>query len=227
MLLGKAIGKGLEHLVGPQPESAVNQALGVIQAGYEENDIWTLEALESITTQMIKLAAKTTYAEILQNEVVVGAEVDLGGGIIDLLTKQGDLWIITDHKTKLQLKADWIQRELIDAETDWQLFDYAWRVMNHYQTENIAIRRHMGVVSPKMKWWLHQKRLNAYTIKRWADGANLVWDSMAALKDPTSLFTPTMRLVECMGRFGKCPMYEACHTYNQDPKMMEALYEQK
>jgi PD-(D/E)XK nuclease superfamily protein len=224
MLLGKAIGKGLEHLVGPQPESAVNQALDALRAGFEENDIWTLEALESITTQMIKLAAKTTYAEILQNEVVVGAEVDLGGGIIDLLTKQGDLWIITDHKTKLQMKADWVQKELIEAETDWQLFDYAWRVRNHYQTNNIAIRRHLGIVSPKSKWFLHQRRLNAETIERWADGANLVWEEIEAVKNGRD---PAMRLLECMGRFGKCPMYEACHTYNQDPKMMEALYEQK
>ena len=225
MLLGKAIGKGLEHLVGSQPESAVKEALDVIATGFEANDVWTKEALESITSSMIKLADRTTYADILQNEVVVGAEVDIGGAVIDLLTKQGDLWIVTDHKTKLQLKPDYVQRELVDSETDWQLFDYAWRVMNHYQTENIAIRRHLGIVSPKSKWWLHQKRLNADVLKRWADGANLVWDHMAAVKERS--FEPTMRLLECVGRFGKCPMYEACHTYNQDPNMMEALYERK
>lgn len=226
MLIGKAIGKGLEHLVGSQPESAVKASLDLIQAGFEENDVWTKEALESIARSMIQLAQKTTYAEILQNEVVVGAEIDIGGGIIDLLTKQGDLWIVTDHKTKLSMKAEWVQKELIEAETDWQLFDYAWRVMNTYQTENIAIRRHLGIVSPRPKWWLHQKRLNADVIKRWADGANHVWTDMDFHKINPLEQTP-MRLPECVGRFGKCSMYEACHTYNQDPKMMEALYEQK
>lgn len=234
MALGAAIGKGLEVMVGPEPDTALNEALTLLEARFEPNDTWTLDGLTGLVTKALKTVKETTFAEILEHETIVGAEVELDNGRIDLLTKRGDDFIVTDHKVRLQLKPEYVQKELIASETDWQLWDYAWRTRQTYQTGNIIIRRHMIILSPRMKAWLHPTRLNAEVLDRWSIGADQVWHDMEKAKELVASpnygdygVSLPMNLRECNGRFGKCEFYIACHTCNQDPKLMAALYNPK
>lgn len=223
LALGASIGVGLDHLLQQAPDRAELEALSVLEARFIENDEWTLEALQALVTKSIREAAKTTIKDILATEKVLQTELTIGKGRLDLVTKRGDLLIVTDHKTRLQLKSEWVQKELLESETNWQLWDYAYRAREYYQTRNVAVRRHLGVLTPRMKWHLHGEiQIKPELLDRWANGARNVWFDLNRQKvEPSDLL---MNLRECIGRYGKCPFYEACHTCNLDPERMSLLY---
>lgn len=228
LALGAAIGTGLNHLLLGTPESAATEALALLQARFEDNDEWTLNALESLVHRAIQEATKTTVKDMLATEKVLGCEVTVGKGRLDLVTRRGDNLIITDHKTSLQMKSEYVLRNLQEAETDWQLWDYAYRAREYYgQTENIIVRRHLGVLTPRTKWYTHEVKIRPEVLEAWERGARSVWHDINQAKNNNKSTDLLMNLRECHGRYGKCPFYDFCHTCAGDEKRAEMIYTRK
>lgn len=234
LALGAAIGVGLNHLLLGTPDQAENQALGTLKGRFEDNDEWTLNALEALTRRAIQEAAKTTVKDILATEKVLACELPVGRGRLDLVTRRDPYLVITDHKTSLQMKSDYVLRNLTEAGTDWQLWDYAYRAREYYQQrENIIVRRHLGVLTPRTKWYVHEVNIRPEVLDRWVAGAHGVWTAINTTKQgqETGLYHGsdglTMNLRECHGRYGKCPFMDACHVCNQDPQKISAIYTKK
>lgn len=244
MALGAAIGVGLNHLLQQTPDLAEIEALALLEARFEPSDEWSLEALQGLVVKAIREAAKTTVKDMLATEKVLGCEVTIGRGGLDLVSKRDRVvsdrppsdkanfteLIITDHKVSLQMKSEYVLRNLQESEVDWQLWDYAYRAREYYQTNDIIVRRHLGVLTPRTKWYTHETRIKPDVLDRWLDGAGRVWLAMNEVKElQASGFSPdlTMNLRECIGRYGRCTFYDACHSCNLDPQRMSMLYTQK
>ncbi len=233
MALGAAIGVGLNHLLQQKPDLAEIEALKLLEARFEENDQWTLDALQALTVKAIREAAKTTIRDILATETVLACELTIGRARLDLVSVRhagplGDTsrqLVITDHKVSLQMKSEYVLRNLDEAEVDWQLWDYAYRAREYYQTNDIIVRRHLGVLTPRTKWYTNEFRIKPDVLNRWATGALKTWWEINRQKvEPSELL---MNLRECIGRYGKCAFYDACHSCNLDPQKMSVFYTEK
>jgi hypothetical protein len=232
LALGAAIGTGLNHLLQQTPERAEIEALELLEARHEPNDEWSLEALQGLVVKGIREAAKTTVKDMLATEKVIKCELTVGKGRLDLVTRrEPGLLVITDHKVSLQMKSEYVLRNLQEAESDWQLWDYAFRAREYYQQrDGIIVRRHLGVLTPRTKWYTHEVQIKPEVLDRWLLGAGLVWTEINKAKaDVAGGFAPllAMNLRECIGRYGKCAFYLACHNLNLDPTKMSALYTEK
>jgi uncharacterized protein YxjI len=230
LALGAAIGVGLNHLLQQTPDRAEIEALDVLGARFEPSDEWTLEALQGLTVKAIREAAKTTVKDMLETEKVLQCELTIGKGRIDLVSKRQNTLIVTDHKVSLQMKSEYILKNLREAETDWQLWDYAYRAREYYQTNDIIVRRHLGVLTPRTKWFTHEVVIKPEVLDRWVRGAQEIWNQIARARQTFEIEGPDslpMNLRECNGRFGRCPFFDACHSCNLDPTAMSVLYTEK
>lgn len=234
LALGAAIGVGLNHLLQGTPDQAENQAVELLQARFVENDEWTVNALEALVHRAIQEAAKTTVKDILATEKVLACELTVGKGRLDLVTRREPYLVITDHKTSLQMKSDYVLRNLTEASTDWQLWDYAYRAREYYQQrENIIVRRHLGVLTPRTKWYVHEVNIRPEVLDRWVGGAQNTWAAINATRQGEDRGVIhgsdglTMNLRECHGRYGKCPFLDFCHSCAGDEKRAEMIYTRK
>lgn len=235
ILLGAAIGRGFEvwlqaikdqDRVEEAIEYAVTEAFKVAEDKFVENDNWTIDALQILIKKGITAGIKQQLHDIAQRETIVGVEYEIGNGKIDLLTRIDQHYIITDHKVSLQSKSYYIDKDLLESETDMQLWDYAWRVKNTFNPAEISIRRHKGVLTPTTKFYIHTKKLALENLDRWSVGDYKVMEEIDHAKahpdEPLQ-----MNLANCTGRYGKCEMYEACHTCRLVPEKIQVFYERK
>lgn len=227
MTMGAAIGEAVnQHLFGNL--DALKAGLGIIEARFEEQDNFTKEGLSALLEKCFKVVVKTTAKDILAIETPIDKELTIGAGRIDLVTRDkrtNDL-IVTDHKSKLQLKPEWVNANLVEIETDWQLLDYAWRVSEYYGEPALWIRRHLIVFSPTSKSYLWAVRLRPEAIKQWRVSADRIWADMER-DNKLPLNELPMRLTECQGRFGRCPAYAACHDLYRDESAIASIYKRK
>lgn len=215
------------------PEAILEQS---ITDGWQDQDDWPLDTLISLAQKGLKAAIKDTIKTILDTEVVLATELDVGepgtepgqwsNARLDLLTERGSDLIVTDHKSALKLDTQWIPKRLIEAEADWQLLTYAWQVQERFKRPVTRLRRHLVVSSPKAKAYLHEYRLDQDFLQAWHRGAEKEWLYISSLKDLPLQELP-MRVSSCYGKFGKCAFYEACHVANRDEAKMGVLYQRR
>ncbi len=139
---------------------------------------WSLEGLQTLVQRGITTAAETTLAEMLQREKVVGTEVSIGSGRIDLVTcpslklVDNNYLIITDHKTSIQKAPRYIESDFKDIPLNWQLWDYAWRAQSYYGRPVRWIRIHQVILSPRTKCIMSEpSRINPENLEAWARNA--------------------------------------------------------
>jgi len=193
-----------------------------------ESDEWSLEGLFKLVERGFSVAVSTTLKNFLEQETVIGTEVPIGEGRLDLVTrsKTTKQIIITDHKNSIQMKAQYVNQKLAETDLDWQLWDYAWRASNYYGESVTWIRRHLTIMSPKAVSFQHPVKIDPANLEAWAQSASQHWDQMA--KHDTMAFDKLpMNWHECINRYGKCPAYDACHVLLRDVSKMETLYERK
>ena len=236
--MGHAIHRAIEVLLetpNSTAEWASNVAVEKLRSEYEEQDEWPLDALEALLKKgiaaMLKKDGGLRY--ILDREIIIGTEVKLGNpnaapgdfddATADLITERGSDFIITDHKNSLKLESKYIQRNLAESEIDWQMWDYAWRAQQKYGRIVTHTRRHLVIFSPTAKSILHESRLNQDVLQAWHIGALREWEYIWSMIEEPIENVP-MRLTSCTTRYGRCPLYAACHTANRDPEKMSLLY---
>ena len=235
--MGHAVDKAFEGLLKTPPQSLQDSILEGVQhleASYQPNDDWGLDSLIQLLTKSVTKASETTLKDILATEQVLATQLPLGyarpGHVtaLDLLTLRGDLYVITDHKARMTMKDQkWADKEFLEIETDWQLWDYAWRVSEIYGTKNLAIRRHLGRFSPRVRWDLQEYLIKPTVLEQWARRAGSTWiDINVARKRPGR--GVTMNLTQCLaGRYGKCKFFDFCHTAEGDPEKAKTFYAHK
>ena len=209
---------------------------------------WSLEGLRTLVSRGLTVAAETTLAEMLQTEKVVGTEVSIGSGRIDLVTTplkfeavtkyldapgpsvatfESGYLVITDHKTSIQKAPRYIESDFKDIPLNWQLWDYAWRAQNYYGRPVRWIRIHQIILSPRTKCIMSEpSRINPENLEAWAMSAEDHWADMAeADKWPFNQLRQNWH--HCLNKYGPCRAYQACHSFLRDEKQMESVYVRK
>src|SRR3990167_7431440 len=165
MTLGNAIGAAVNAWLFKQAApAALELGLEILRGKFQEQDDFTLEGLETLLERCFHKLVKTSLQEILDHEIPVAAELTIGSGRIDLVTrdKTDKTLIITDHKASLQLDPKYIPSRLAEVETNWQLWDYAWRASQYYGEPVEWIRRHLIGFSPTARGVLFKKTRRAH-----------------------------------------------------------------
>lgn len=204
-----------------------------------EGGEWTFDGLWTLVKRGIVTAAETTLAEMLQTERVVGSEVSIGSGRIDLVTaplklstqsipggpgEDNDYFIVTDHKTSIQKAPRFIESDFKDIPLNWQLWDYAWRAQQYYGRPVRWIRIHQIILSPRVKCIMSEpSRIKPENLDHWLANAELHWGDMVE-DDKVPFGALRQSYKQCNNKYGQCPAYEACHSFLRDEKVMEALY---
>lgn len=228
-LMGIAMGAAVNaYLSGPTLPCSLEVGLDTLRTGYIEQDKYTLDGLNTLFERTFNKVIKTTAQEILDNEIIVGTEVTIGKGRIDLVTrgKSDKKLMITDHKSALQLKSEWVPARLAEGETSWQLRDYAWRASQFYGEPVEWTRTHLIIFSPTAKSFLQPYPVSQEALRQWRQSAEWWWADMQ-LADELAFHELPQNLRECIGRYGKCPAYAACHTLYRDERAMEAIYKRR
>ena len=196
---------------------------------------WSLEGLGTLVSRGITSAAETTLAEMLKTEKVVGSEVSIGSGRIDLVTAKRnepdnldeDYLIITDHKTSIQKAPRYIESDFKDIPLNWQLWDYAWRAQSYYGRPVRWIRIHQIILSPRTKCIMSEpSRINPENLEAWSQNAEDVWSDMAEA-DKWQFKQLRQNWHHCLNKYGPCRAYQACHSFLRDEKQMESVYVRK
>lgn len=249
MAIGAAMSEGLAVYLSNPTEEGLADAL-VAARGLLDRRVtnvsggtgeWTLDGLWTLVSRGIETAAETTLAEMLQTEKVVGSEVSIGGGRIDLVTtprkvtvlpngpgfQDNDYLIITDHKTSIQKAPRYIESDFKAIPLNWQLWDYAWRAQSYYGRPVRWIRIHQIILSPRTKCIMSEpSRIKPENLKAWSFNAEKHWMDMA--EDDRQPFGSLRQSPnQCHNKYGQCPAYEACHNFLRDEKAMESVYVRK
>ncbi len=247
MAIGAAMSEGLATYLSNPGEEGLVTALGaakVVLAGRcpADSEEWSLEGLSTLVCRGITSAAETTLAEMLQTEKVVGSEVSIGSGRIDLVTTPRltataidvgvtlgeDYLIITDHKTSIQKAPRYIESDFKDIPLNWQLWDYAWRAQSYYDRPVRWIRIHQIILSPRTKCVMSEpSRIKPENLEAWAINAQRYWGEMQA-DDEQNLFAHLRQNWHyCLNKYGPCHAYQACHSFLRDEKQMASVYVRK
>ena len=205
---------------------------------------WSLEGLSTLVSRGITSAAETTLAEMLKTEKVVGSEVSIGSGRIDLVTRpvnpstihtdldpealaKDDYLIITDHKTSIQKAPRYVESDFKDIPLNWQLWDYAWRAQSYYGRPVRWIRIHQIILSPRTKCIMSEpSRIKPENLKMWELNASITWKDMQS-DDQFPFEILRQNWHHCLNKYGPCRAYQACHSFLRDEKQMESVYVRK
>ncbi|KKK53148.1 hypothetical protein LCGC14_3097680 [marine sediment metagenome] len=240
--------EGLATYLSNPCEEGLKEALASAKAVLHDrvpgnSEEWSLEGLSTLVSRGITSAAETTLAEMLKTEKVVGSEVSIGSGRIDLVTQpigsklspageqelnlDNGYLIITDHKTSIQKAPRYIESDFKDIPLNWQLWDYAWRAQSYYGRPVRWIRIHQIILSPRTKCIMSEpSRINPENLKAWARNASIIWQDMQS-DDQFPFDILRQNTHYCLNKYGPCRAYQACHSFLRDEKQMESVYVRK
>ena len=236
--------EGLAAYLSNPCEEGLSKALDAAKAVLVDrvpvnSEEWSLEGLSTLVSRGITSAVETTLAEMLQTEKVVGSEVSIGSGRIDLVTapqgfggdhdlaSNADYLIITDHKTSIQKAPRYVESDSKDIPLNWQLWDYAWRAQSYYGRPVRWIRIHQIILSPRTKCIMSEpSRIKPENLEAWAKNAEKHWGDMDY--DNEQAFNELRQNWHyCLNKYGPCRAYQACHSFLRDEKQMESVYVRK
>lgn len=200
---------------GPTPEDL---AFDVLQREFEEGGPWTLAGLRKLVQK--GLAAALASPLLGPDDQVVATEDTVGECRADLVIRTPGVGLrVWDWKTKLELKSEWVQRELAPYEESWQLLHTAWAVQEKYGEPVVEAGVQLIVLSPRCKAYPLSMKLDAERLASWLRTAERVWEVMA--KDE-----PWMNTRSCR-KYGRCDYWNACHVLAGDESRFPTLYERR
>lgn len=226
LLLGRAMDAGLTHYYrGLMPQDVpvytanlesegYEQAMATLKEGYQENEMWSLEALEKIVDR--------TYSAALAEPVLsvgpmIAVDESLGVGRPDIIqrAKDGKSLIITDRKFTLKLEQHYVAKTLAEYEVDDQFWHYAWEAEQRWGLPVSWLRVHLLIGTPKAKSILHPWSVKREQMDLWLPGAEQTWRDM---QDEEEGRRPLVaKFANCMGKYGRCPYHGWCHEPAQRP----------
>jgi len=222
---------GAAHIHGslahPQTDRALELALAEVEAGAAE---WhradrvvperaqaTWAKLGDRITRAIPLYAKRA-PEVLDGWRVDGVELVLpSGSRLDLAgaTVEGDT--IADLKCKLTANDTMRGRLRWEFAVSPQLRHYVWEYSRLVAREVDHYYILLCTLEPfTLEAWRYP--CPEETIQQWLGSTGQVWADMQAVAEGTRI--PVMNPESCVRPWGRCPMWEACHTFRWDEGLM-------
>lgn len=207
---------------------ALEAASATLSQRYEEQVEYSLEGLTKLFTKGFDAALNKTVAEELENETVVGVEVPIGEGRIDLVSrlKSNNALIITDDKLKMQINSAYLGKTLDEVEQDWQLWDYLWRATELYGEPVRYMRRHLIILSPKAQAHHRIFTVTPEAVEQQGKASTITWLDMERDVD-RPLDELAMNRTQCINRYGKCEFFKACHELSRDESKFEVSMDRK
>jgi len=216
LVLGNAIHAGLAHYHSQMSGSYLGEASNILEREFEEGGAWTLTGLMKLVEKGIRASLDSPL--LGPNDTVVATEDTIGEHRADLVFRTPGVGLhVWDYKTKLELKTDWVPRELAQYEESWQLKQTAWAVSQKYGEPVVETGVQLIVLSPRCKAYPVSQRLDAEIMANWLRSAERVWVLMAMKQ-------PFMNTWACR-KFGPCPYIPACFVMAGDEAKFPALYE--
>ena len=218
MLVGTAVALGLErHYKGFT--DGLEKADELVQVQYKEGSKTSLKGTRNLVQQGIELGMATN----LGVSQILAVEEFYGNIKPDLVAKQGQDLVVIDHKVKMKLDDQYLEKELQGYDVSNQLWHYGWAVgMEHGEPVQAAII-HMIILAPFPRTLLHPVKLTPEGIKHWLHGVTRDWKGMTAIAK--GLEEPGARFSSCVGKYGMCDFGVLCHTLHGDESMAPTFYD--
>ncbi len=220
MLIGSAVALGLERHYKGFPDGQ-EKAEELVEAQYQEGSDRTLRGVKNLTKQGIELGMATNLG-VTKIEAV---EQFFGNIKPDLVAREKDELVVIDHKVKVNLKDEYLEKELQTFDCGNQMLHYAWAVGAEYGEPVERVYIHMIVLAPAPKTLLHPVKMTSERIQLWLQGVAKDWVEMEAITKRQGI--AGTRFSSCIGKYGPCDMYELCHSFNGDEQaaLTSGLYE--
>ena len=221
MLLGRAIGDGMtacyKNTRGDgQLLDPLQTALDALQAGFVEQDTWSIEALRKLVTTGLREALQTTP---VQGTILMVDESLPSRARPDVVFRHPVTGLtVVDTKVSLRSKDQYLSQ----YEVWWQGFHYAWEVGELLGEPVKWMGPHIITLTPKVRGHYHPIEVTPERVAFWHRQAEMLWYKM---EDPVEQVTPNW--FSCHGKFGRCFAYDACHVCHLDEDRMAILYQRK
>lgn len=229
MLLGRSLDAGLtlyyreQMPTGEGPRAIYSQDLetrayeammATVREGYQENEMWSLEALEKILDRTFSAALQET---VLSVGPMIAVDESLGVGRPDIIqrSKDGSHLIVTDRKFTLKLEQHYLAKTLAEYEVDDQFWHYAWEAEQRWGIPVKWLRVHLLIGTPKAKSVLHPWTVKREQMELWLPGAEQTWKDMQEEEEGRRPLVG--KFANCMGKYGRCPYHGWCHEPQQRP----------
>lgn len=227
--LGNAVHAGLAMYYDPKwsdrpTAMAVDEAHAVLEAGYQEQDEWTLDGLWSLAQRGMKA---TIDADVLQG-VVIGTELAISRMRLDVLERYPDGLQTLDWKVKLKLEKRNLPYRIMDFDPSWQLLQNAWGVRQAYGETPKWARAVLIVLSPRVFVHIHAIKITDARLDDFGRTAVWHWEDMETDRigfERGQL--PPMNTRSCWAYGRKCDFYDYCHEFNGDAEAAKTLYQPK
>jgi len=255
-LMGTALGAGLD-LQRQCTQAGVpwvfsilmDRVAQVIEKGWTEGGTdWTIEGVVGMCEKVLKKAVKT---DVLRGGTVLGVQIPLGPqnpawkhsnaagdtpahSIADLIVKLPDGSVmIHDDKFHFRVNPDYLQDRLAEAETLWQLWDYAWRWDTFHGanekgepgTAKVSLlQKHVMVLNPQVRSETYPVTVTPGRLAMWKQSAFIHWQRMHAIEH--QLLNPGRNYLSCRKPW-RCSFYAACHDLEGKETTFGALYRLK
>lgn len=217
-LIGSAIALALEHHYKGR-EDGYQAASEYVEKNYVPGGQMTLKGVKNLIEKGYNLG-RTTNLGLVSIEAVEQffgrTKPDLVGRNVD-----GNL-VVVDHKVKVNLVTQYLEKELAGYDTSNQLFTYAWQVGAAFGEPITETLIHMIILGPDLQVVLHPVHISEEHLAHWRKGVGKTWEQMEAVRVGGA---PEARYSQCMGKYGKCEMYDLCHVLHGDESKAETLYD--
>ena len=229
MLLGRAIGDGMtacyKNTRGDgQLLDPLQTALDALQAGFVEQDTWSIEALRKLVTTGLREALQTTP---VQGTILMVDEPLPSRARPDVVFRHPSAGLtVVDTKVRFKLDSRYREKALAEYETWWQGFHYAWEVGEVLGEPVKYMGPHLITLTPKVTGVYHPIEVTPERVAFWHRQAVDLWWDMEGQKD-TPLYLLSPNWFACHGKFGRCFAYDACHVCHLDEDKMAILYQRK
>lgn len=191
-----------------------------IERGYIKGVEPSLKGVKTLVARGLELGKSTELGlrEVLAVEQSFGGRCrpDLVGRYYD-----GSL-VVIDHKVKVKLDDRYLENEFLGYDTSNQFFHYAHFVGQELGEPVSTVFAHIIVLSPTPKTYLHPVKMAEDHVNMWLEGVQQTWRMMNKVVAGGS--PVEARFSSCINKFGKCDMYELCHTYHGDESVAEGAY---
>ncbi len=114
----------------------------------------------------------------------------------------------------------------MEAEQDWQLWDYAARATEFYGEAPEFIRRHVIILSPRAKAVQQVFPVKPEAIEQHKFGSSATWFDMER-DEQRMLVQVAMNKTQCINKYGKCDKWDACHVLFRDENKFDTLFDKK
>lgn len=236
ILLGRAIGDGMtqyyrqrkarENPRDPCDPTPEDVALKVLEAGYVEQETFTLDGLRKHVRAGLRTAIETSPVRgpILMVDEPLGSRARP-----DVVYRHPSAGLsIVDTKVKFKLDPRWRQKTLDEYETWWQGMHYAWEVGELLGEPVRYIGPHLITLTPKVNGEYHPIEVSPERLAFWLRQAETLWAQMDAQHQAVEEgASPIPNWFSCHGKYGRCVFYDWCHIVHGDQEKAEVLYQRK